>query len=115
MLALLAAWQVLDGDVVLHGEMPGEKADAVAALALRGAQGAALQRQRVLVGIPSVVLGAVNRDVARRHPPVVAAADRSGRDQIQFHTCLGQELVRRHDAGRHREKRDSQREMREPS
>lgn len=64
-LALLTAGEVLDPDIVLDGEVPGEEADTVAADTLGGAEGTALQGEGVVVGITAVVLGAVDGDVAR--------------------------------------------------
>src|SRR5687768_12879352 len=62
MFALLIRRQVLDGQIVLNREVPGEKADAIPAFALCRAQCTALQRQRVIVGSASRILRGVNRD-----------------------------------------------------
>ena len=62
-LTLLAAGQVLDGDICLNGEMPSEIADAIAAFTLRGTQGTAFQSKGMIVGISRVVLRAVNGNV----------------------------------------------------
>lgn len=93
MLTLFTAGQVLDGHIGLHGKVPGEEPDAIASGALGGAQGSSLEGQRVIVGVTTVVLGAVDGDVAGRHGPVFVAADFTRRDQIGFDTHFSQKLI----------------------
>ena len=92
--ALFAAGEVLDGDVVLDGEVPGEVADAVAAFASGGAEGAAFEGEGVVVGVAGVVLGAVDGDVAGLHGPEPGAADGAGADEVGAEVDLAEELVR---------------------
>lgn len=65
--ALLVGGHVLEGDFVIHGVVPDEVADAVAALAFGGAEGAAFECERVFPCIGTVILCAVDGDVARGH------------------------------------------------
>lgn len=73
--ALLVGRHVLDRHAILHGEMPDEIANSVSFAGFSGAQRTIFQRQRMLCGPRRVILGAMNRDVARLHwavdlPPV---------------------------------------------
>ncbi len=72
--ALFACGEVLDGAVVLDGEVPCEEADAVAAGAFFGAEFAVGEGAGVVEGVAGVVLGGVDGDVARGHGPVDSAA-----------------------------------------
>ena len=72
--ALFAGGEVLDGAVVLDGEVPCEEAYAVAAGAFTGAEFTVRESAGVVEGVAGVVLGGVDGDVARGHGPVVSAA-----------------------------------------
>ncbi len=72
--ALFACGEVLDGAVVLDGEVPCEEADAVAAGAFLGAEFAVGESAGVVEGVAGVVLGGVDGDVAGGHGPMEFAA-----------------------------------------
>ena len=82
MLTLLADRHVLDRLAVIDGEMPNEITNAVAGFRLRRSQCATLERDRVLIGIRTVVLRAVNRNVARPHRPHDLASMTATRDHV---------------------------------
>ena len=73
-LSLFTARQVLNGDIRLSGEVPGEKANAIASRALGGPQRSTFQGQGMVIGIATVVLRAVDGDVFGRHGPIFISA-----------------------------------------
>lgn len=91
---LLTAGEVLDGNVFLSGEVPGEVADAVAAGAAGGAEGSAFEGEGVVVSVAGVVLSAVDGDVAGFHLAIPGAPDAAGWDQIGFEIDFTQQLSR---------------------
>ena len=102
--SLLVGWHVLHHPVFVDGVVPDQVANAVATAAAGRAQGSALERQGMLLGIglAAVVLGAVDSDVARRHgphhPASVAATGHHVLDQID----LAPQLVQVGGARNHR-------------
>ena len=82
MTALKAGGQVLNGDVVLDGEVPA------------GVHGVSLQGQGVIVSVAVFVLGAVDGDVGGPQGAVVSPGADAFGNEVNLHIGLPVKLVR---------------------
>ncbi len=95
MFALFSGGNVLDGNVILHGEMPSKETNAVSAGPLMGPQCSSVQGPGVGVGITRFVFRGVNRDIRWIHGTIKSSPIFTGGNQIPSHIGFTQKLGRR--------------------
>lgn len=94
--ALFVSWHVLDGLMVVHGEVPNEKPDAIAVAGLSGTQRAVFEGQRVLASIRRVVFRAVDGDVTRAHRAYHFTTKRPATHHVGLEVDLALQARQRH-------------------